>query len=201
LQQTLERIVRAESDIIVVDPIRDAEQWQPYASVLDRVALVTEMSARDSASCLTKLTEIAGGPNAVAEFVEIVFSQKLVRLLCANCKEAFRPNPKLLAQVGLPPETKFLYRKGEPIVAEESGEEEPPCEKCAGVGYLGRIAMLEYILMSDAIKELVRAKAAPDQIKAQARKEGMLTFHKDGLRLVAEGKTSLEELQRIFKPA
>ncbi len=201
LQATLERIVRAEADIIVVDPIKDAEQLQPYLSVMDRVSLITEMNARDCAACLIKLTEIAGDVEPIAEFVEGVISQKLVRLLCANCKEAFRPNPKLLAQVGLPPETKVLYRKGEPVVDEKTGEEEPPCEKCGGVGYFGRVAMLEYIVATDAIKQLIRSKAAPDLIKAQARKEGMLTFHKDGLRLVAEGKTSLEELQRIFKPA
>lgn len=201
LEQTLARIVRAEADIIVVDPVKDGEQLKTYFGVTDRVALITEMPARDCASCLVKLTELAGDPALVAENISGLFSQKLVRLLCSNCKEAFRPNPKLLAQVGLPPETKVLYRKGEPIVDEASGEEEPPCEKCGGVGFLGRIAMLEYITMSDTIKQLVLAKAAPDQIKAAARKEGMLTFHKDGLRLVAEGKTSLEELQRIFKPA
>ncbi len=61
--------------------------------------------------------------------------------------------------------------------------------------------MLEYIIASDGIKEMIRAKAAPDQLKVKARQEGMLTFHKDGLRLVAEGKTSLEELQRVFKTA
>lgn len=201
LNATLTRIVRAEADIVVVDPIKDAAQLQTYFSITENVSLITEMTAKDCASCLVKLTELSGDPNVVADNIEGLFSQKLVRLLCPNCKEAFRPNPKLLAQVGLPPETKVLYRKGEPIVDEKTGEEEPPCEKCGGVGYFGRVAMLEYIVVSDGIKQLIRAKAAADQIKAQARKEGMLTFHKDGLRLAAEGKTSLEELQRIFKPA
>jgi type II secretory ATPase GspE/PulE/Tfp pilus assembly ATPase PilB-like protein len=201
LKATLDRIVRAEGDIIVVDPIKDAAQLQTYLTVTEKTSLITEMPARDCASALAKLTELSGDPNAIADNIEGLFSQKLVRLLCPNCKEAFRPNPKLLAQVGLPPETKVLYRKGEPIVDEETGEEEPPCEKCGGVGFFGRVAMIEYIIVNDAIKPLIRAKAAPDQIKAAARKEGMLTFHKDGLRLVAEGKTSLEELQRIFKPA
>jgi type IV pilus assembly protein PilB len=59
--------------------------------------------------------------------------------------------------------------------------------------------MLEYIVVNDAIKQMIRAKAPADQIKAKARQEGMLSFSKDGLRLVAEGKTSLEELQRVFR--
>ena len=59
--------------------------------------------------------------------------------------------------------------------------------------------MIETIIMSDPIRKLIAESAGADQIKALARAEGCLTFHKDGLRLVAEGKTSLEELQRVFK--
>ena len=59
--------------------------------------------------------------------------------------------------------------------------------------------MLEAIVMSDATRKLIAEGASGDQIKTIARSEGCLTFHKDGLRLVAEGKTSLEELQRVFK--
>ena len=201
LTTTLERVCRAEADIIVVDPIRDAEHLKHMLTATDKVSLIAEMPAKDCSSALVKLTEMTGDANQIADNIEGLFSQRLIRMLCSDCKEAFRPNPKLLAQVGLPPETKVLYRKGEPLVDEETGEEEPPCEKCGGVGYHGRIAMLEYILVTDPIKELIRAKAGADQIKVKARKEGMLTFSKDGLRLVAEGKTSLEELQRVFKSA
>jgi type IV pilus assembly protein PilB len=199
LETSLMRIVRAEADIIVIDPIKDAEQLKQVLTVTDRVAVITEMTAKDSANALGKLVELSGDPNMIADSVEGLFSQRLVRLLCPECKEAFRPNPKLLAQVGLPPETKVLYRKGEALVDEETGEEEDQCEKCGGVGFFGRAAMIEYIVVSDDIKNLIRTKAAPDLIKAKARQEGCLTFHKDGLRLVAEGKTALEELQRVFK--
>jgi type IV pilus assembly protein PilB len=201
LQATLERVCRAEADVIVVDPIRDADQLKQMLTVTEGVSLICEMPAKDCSHALAKLVEMAGDANQIADNIEGLFSQKLIRMLCTDCKEAFRPNPKLLAQVGLPPETKVLYRKGEPLVDEETGEEEPPCEKCGGVGYFGRIAMLEYIQVTDPIKELIRAGAAADQIKVKARHEGMLTFSKDGLRLVAEGKTSLEELQRVFKSA
>ena len=201
LQTTLMRIVRAEADTIVINPIENADQLKQILTVTDQVSLIAEMTAKDCAHGLVKLSELACDPNLIADAVEGLFSQRLVRLLCPECKEAFRPNPKLLAQVGLPPETKVLYRKGEPLVDEESGEEEEPCEKCGGVGFLGRAAMIEYIVVTDEIKNLIRSKASPDLIKAKARHEGNLTFHKDGLRLVAEGKTALEELQRVFKSA
>jgi len=199
LQFTMERMIRSEADVIFVDPIRDAETAKVMANVADRVTILGEMPAKDAASDIVQLCTWIGDRAKVAELIEGVFSQKLIRTLCTDCREAFRPNPKLLQKVGLPPETKVLYRKGEPEPDEKTGELPEPCEKCSGSGYFGRIAMVELITGSEAIKKLITEGATADAIKAQARAEGMLTLHKDGLRLVAEGKTSLEELQRVFK--
>ena len=199
LQTSMMRMIREEADVIFVDPIRDAETTQQLMSVADRICIVSEMQAKDCSSAIAQLVEWSGDPQKASELIDGVFSQKLVRLLCTECREAFRPNPKLLEKVGLPPETKVLYRKGEPEVDEKTGEEYDPCEKCGGVGFYGRVAMIETIIMSDPLRKLVAEGAPSDQIKALARAEGCLTFHKDGLRLVAEGKTSLEELQRVFK--
>ena len=193
------RMMREEADVIFVPPLKDAEATKQFMSVADRICIVSEMAAKDSSSAIAQLVEWSGDRQKASEVIDAVFSQKLVRLLCTSCREAFRPNPKLLEKVGLPPETKVLYRKGEPMVDEKSGEEDPPCEKCGGIGYYGRMAMMEVILATDPIRKLIAEGAPADQIKALARSEGCLTFHKDGLRLVAEGKTSLEELQRVFK--
>ena len=140
----------------------------------------------------------SGNPQQASELIDGVFSQKLVRLLCTQCREAFRPNPKLLEKVGLPPETKILYRKGEPVVDEKTGEEET-CDRCGGVGFFGRVAMIETIIPTESLRQLIATDASAEQIKAHAKNEGGMSFHRDGLRLVAEGKTSLEELQRVFK--
>ena len=193
------RMMREEADVIFVPPLKEAESVKLFMSVADRICIVSEMAAKDSSSAIAQLVEWSGDRQKASEVIDAVFSQKLVRLLCTSCREAFRPNPKLLEKVGLPPETKVLYRKGEPVVDEKTGEEDPPCEKCGGSGYYGRMAMMEVIVVSDAIRKLIAEGAPADQIKALARSEGCLTFHKDGLRLVAEGKTSLEELQRVFK--
>ncbi len=199
LETSCMRMMREEADVIFVPPIQDAETTKQLMSVADRICIVGEMSTKDSASAIVQLAEWSGDRQKASEVIDAAFSQKLVRLLCTECREAFRPNPKLLEKVGLPPETKVLYRKGEPMVDEKTGEEDPPCEKCNGTGYYGRVAMLEAVVVSDSIRKLIAEGASADQIKAMARSEGCLTFHKDGLRLVAEGKTSLEELQRVFK--
>lgn len=199
LQTSMMRMMREEADVIFVDPIRDADTTQQLLSVADRICIISEMQAKDCATAIAQLVQWSGDPQKASELISAAFSQKLVRTLCPQCREAFRPNPKLLEKVGLPPETKILYRKGEPAVNEKTGEEEDPCEKCGGVGFYGRMAMIEAIVLSDPIRKLVASGAAPEQIKATARAEGCQTFHRDGLRLVAEGKTSLEELQRVFK--
>ena len=199
LHTSMMRMIREEADVIFVNPIRDADTTQQLMTVADRICIVSEVQSKDCATAIAQLVQWSGDPQKASELIDGVFSQKLVRLLCTSCREAFRPNPKLLEKVGLPPETKVLYRKGEPAVDEKTGEEDDPCDKCGGVGFYGRMAMIETIIVSDPIRKLIASGAASDQIKALARAEGCLTFHKDGLRLVAEGKTSLEELQRVFK--
>ena len=74
-----------------------------------------------------------------------------------------------------------------------------PCEKCGGGGYFGRTGMVEFIEMTDGMRQVVAGGGNLQAIKQQMKKEKMQSFHSDGLRLVAEGKTSLEELQRVFK--
>lgn len=199
LETTIMRMMREDADVVVTKPIRDAETTRQLVNLADRICIISEVAAKDAASGICQLADWAEDRQKASEVIDAAYSQKLIRLLCTSCREAFRPNPKLLEKVGLPPETKVLYRKGEPMVDEKTGDEDPPCEKCNGIGYIGRMAMLEVIVVSDTIRKMIAQGATADQIKVTARSEGCLTFHKDGLRLVAEGKTSLEELQRVFK--
>ncbi|MBX3436176.1 MAG: Flp pilus assembly complex ATPase component TadA [Planctomycetaceae bacterium] len=190
----LARCIRSEADVIIVDPLRTDDRLKVIFDNADRVSLVAEFRARDAADCIAQVRQKLGPP-MVAERLGMVLSQKLIRKLCDECKQAYRPHPKLLQKVGLPPETKVLYRPPQPT------EEGPPeeCRKCGSIGYFGRTGLIEAIEISDPIKALILSGADPRQMKSQARKEGMQSFQSDGLRLVAEGKTSLEELQRVFK--
>lgn len=198
LKTTLGRVLRVEAEVILMDPLRDAETAKTAFEFADRVCIITEFTAKDAANGIAQLAKWVEDPKQVAEGLSGVFSQKLIRLLCTSCRQAYRPNPKLLSKVGLPDDCKVLYRKPVPLEGQPPVE---PCDKCGGIGYYGRASMLELIEMTSSMRELVAGGAAPDAIKAQARKEGMPTLQKDGLRLVAEGRTSLEELQRVFKAA
>jgi len=196
LDTRLERCIRSEADVILVDPIRDAEFAKAIFAFHDRVAFLSEIRAKDAAHGIVQVSRWLGDPVLASQGLRGLFSQKLIRTLCEACKEAYRPNPKMLAKTGLPEETKVLYRPAKPSADDRDHE---PCQKCGGVGFFGRAGMIEWIEMTDAMRQLVAKGADVAAIKKLQRQEGMQTLQQDGLRLAAEGKTSLDELQRVFK--
>lgn len=196
--EELRRIIRMEADIIYLKPITNEEYVGSILNVADEITMIAEISGRDSISGLTKFCKLAGSTDKGVNALRGVVSSKLIRVLCDQCKEAFRPNPKLIEKMGLPKSTKMLYRPPRQTV-DEDGNEIEPCEKCDGLGYYGRTLMLEIIEMTDEMKQLIISGAEPVKIKALAKKLDMPSFQKDGIRLVAEGKVSLDELQRAFK--
>ncbi len=201
LEQTLMRLIRIESDVVFNEPVTSAETAKALFEMQDKITLLSEMPAKDCASAIVQLVQWVGDSSVVANGLMGIINTKLIRKICPECKQAYRPNPKLITKVGLPSDTKTLYRK--PVATEnEQGEveEPPPCDKCNDTGYFGRTGIFEYIEMSDGIKECIIQGGDANAIRTLARKEGMSTFSKDALRHVAKGVTSLEELQRVFKP-
>lgn len=193
------RAKRQECDVMFVDPLRDAEFTKTIFEEAEERSFVSEITAKDAVDAIQRLNAWLGDPKITAQRLKMVVSQKLIRKLCPECKQAYRPNPKLLAKVGLPPETKVLYRVPRPVENEEGEMEEPDeCLKCGNIGYFGRMALFEAIDLNEEMRKIVAAGGDAAAIKAQARKDGMQSFQKDGLRAVAEGHTSLEELQRVF---
>ncbi len=203
LQESLRRCVRVEPDVILVDPIQDAETAEVIAGFLDKCTFMTEFASKDAAAGLLQWAEWLGDPARAAASVCGVISQKLIRRLCEECKEAYKPNPNLLKKIGLDPEEiPVLYRKAR-ITKEmaEQGEELEPCLACNDSGYNGRTAIFELIEVNEAMQQLIASGGDVAAVRALARQGEMLTLQKDAMRLVADGTTSLEELQRVFKNA
>ena len=198
LDQTITRALREDADVLFVDPIRDPDTAKTILDKSERAAFVAEFPAKDAADAISRLVKLSGDPKLVAGKLKLVISQMLIRLLCKKCRHAFRPNPRLLGKIGLPPTTKVLYR---PPREDEEEEEEDVCERCGGTGYYGRTGLIEAIEVTDGIKKVILSGANPDALRQQARAEKMQSFQSDGLRVAAEGRTSLEELQRAFKAA
>jgi type IV pilus assembly protein PilB len=197
LATTITRAARKEANVILCDPIRDAGTAQAIFSKAEDVMLLSEVAGKDTPSALLQLIEWVGDPKLVAAGLKGIVTQKLIRVLCEDCRLAFKPKPEFLKKLGLPDDVPALYRK--PPEQQEGGMEQ--CEKCGSMGYFGRTGMFELLEVSDGMRELIASKPDAAAIRSQMKKDKMVTLQQDGLRLVAEGRTSLEELQRVFKPA
>jgi len=193
LDMSLTRVLRVDGDILQVDPLKDAAMLETLIKYSENASILTEFPARDVISGLQQLIAWSKDPEAISKSVNGLLSQKLLRLLCTKCKQAFKPNPQFLKRVGLPETTSLLYRPPAP------DDESAACRKCGGTGYLGRKGIYEFLEMTDEMRALVAKNADPAEIRAQMKKDNAVTFQKDGLRLIATGETSLDELQRVFK--
>jgi len=199
LETTIARCQRAEADVIYCPPIKSEEDAKTLLQAAPNSGIIVEFPAKDSITGLLKLTKWSGDQELIASQVKAIINSKLIRKLCSSCKQAYAPNPNLLKKIGLPKETKALYRHRVRPQELEKGEVWESCPKCLDVGYQGQIAMFELLEMTEGMQQVIRQKPTPDAIRTQMKKDDMLTLQKDGLRLVKEGITSLEELQRTFR--
>ena len=195
LEATIKRTKRSDVDILYVDPIRKRDQARVILEACDGQCLVTEMPAKDAADAIARMVALVGDPELVAENLKLIVSPRLVRKLCPKCRQAYRPNPKLLARVKLPSDTKVLYR----APRQDDEDDDDVCDYCGGIGFRGRIGLIEAIAIDDKYKKLIMKGAKTADFRQLARQHSVQSFQGDGLRLVVEGKTSLEELQRAFR--
>lgn len=199
LETTLIRCQRVEGEVIYCPPFNTEKEAKLLFEHSSKSTLIAEFPARDTASGLEQLIKWVGDPEIVATQLKGLITSKLIRRLCPSCKQAYAPNPKLLAKIGLSKDTKALYRHRVQPQELAKGEVWETCPKCNDMGYIGQVAMFELLEMTEGLQEVVRQGATPESIRRQMKSDDMLTLQKDGLRLVAEGLTSLEELQRTFK--
>jgi len=191
--QSLRSILRQDPDVVMIGEIRDAETGEIACQAANTGHMVfSTIHANDTITALFRLLELGVEPYMVSNSVSAIIGQRLARRLCTECREPYKPNPTFLKKAGLPPEKIDMFYRPPKDPADE-------CEKCGGLGYYGRIGVYEVMVMSDRMRDLARDKASTSALKAEARKNGMLSMKEEGLRLVVQGITSIEELLRIVK--
>ncbi len=190
---SLRSVLRQDPDIVMIGEIRDAETAKIacQASTTGHMVFST-VHANDTITALFRLIDLGVEPFLLASSISAILGQRLVRKLCNDCKEAYTPSADLLQKSGLPADKvdKF-YRPPKQFGG--------ACPSCGGLGYHGRIGVFELLVINDRVRELIRENPNMAQIKAEARKSGMLYMREEGLRLVVKGTTSLDELLRIVK--
>ena len=184
----LRSIVRQDPDVILIGEIRDKETADiAVQSALTGHLVFSTLHTNDSPSAITRLVDIGVEPFLISSSVLAVLAQRLVRVLCADCKQPYAPRTVYLQSIGLRAE-----RFAERPVFKAAG-----CEKCFQTGYRGRIGIFEIMLMSEELKSLIIQTYDANRIKALAVQEGMVTLREDGIEKVLEGLTTLEEVLRV----
>ncbi len=184
----LRSILRHDPDVILVGEIRDRETAEiaVQASLTGHLVFST-LHTNDAPGALTRLVDMGIEAYLVASTLEAVIAQRLVRLICPNCKEAFTP-------------------KNMEIMRTEFGKDLPDqlyrgvgCQKCRGIGYTGRKGIFEQMVVNESVRAAITEGATPRGIRELAVENGMKSLREDGFRYLRDGLTTVEELLRVTK--
>ncbi len=184
----LRSILRQDPDVIMVGEIRDGETAEiAVQSALTGHMVFSTLHTNDAAGALTRLVEMGIEPFLAASSIVGILAQRLVRRICPDCREAYRPSEEMLREMkledSLPADTVFYRGTG--------------CPSCMDIGYRGRTGIYELLPVNEDIRDLLLQNKDASSIKGSAIRSGMTTLRANGLAKVLKGETSIEEILRV----
>ena len=182
----LRAILRQDPDVVLIGEIRDIETAEiaVQASLTGHLVLAT-LHTNDAATSFTRLTDMGAEPFLIGSSVVACLAQRLVRTLCKQCREPYKPPKHELEQLGM--EAGFEDIEFHRAVG---------CDICS-TGYTGRLGIYEMLPVDDEIKSLVVNRAESSRIKRKAIENGMRTLRDDGALKVYQGVTTVDEVMRV----
>lgn len=184
----LRAILRQDPDVILVGEIRDSETAEVAVKAATTGHLVlSTLHTNDAAGAFSRLVDMNIEPFLVASSVLGAVAQRLVRLICPNCRQSYVPPPDSPERlfIGAGPEQPLMLYRG------------AGCNECRNSGYKGRMAILEVLPMTAGLRSLILIKASADEVKQKAHAEGMVTLRMDGIQKALRGLTTIEEVMRV----
>jgi type IV pilus assembly protein PilB len=186
----LRAILRQDPDIIMVGEIRDRETAEiAIQAALTGHVVFSSLHTNDAASSLPRLLDMGVEPFLIASSVIGAIAQRLVRMVCRNCRETYTPDSDILDRLGVPEED----RRGDLTFSRGTG-----CQACTNRGYRGRTGVFEVLRVSDPIKRLVMEGRSSLEVRDAAVREGMVLMQQCGVRKVLDGTTTPEEVLRVL---
>jgi len=184
----LRAILRHDPDVVLIGEIRDTETAQiaVQASLTGHLVFST-LHTNDAPGAVTRLMDMKVEPYLVASSLEAVLAQRLVRVLCPECKvEDHSDTTKALKeQLGFPRDLQVFKAAG--------------CRECRNTGYHGRHGIFEWMDMNTEIQERILKHCSSGEIREAALRNGLRSLSDDGWRLVRQGITTPEEVMRVTK--
>ena len=186
----LKSILRADPDIVLIGEIRDGETAAiAVEAALTGHLVLSTLHTNDAPSSINRLIDMGVEPFLVSSAIDGVLAQRLARLLCEKCKEAYTPEAGALERIGWDPED---LADGPPVLYRPVG-----CRTCSNTGYRGRIAVNEVMPISEELQRMTVERRSSEDMRNVAIEQGMRTLRQDGLAKVALGITSIEEVLRV----
>jgi len=187
----LRYFLRQDPDVIMVGEIRDAET----ADIAIRAALTGHMvfstiHANDAPTTATRLVSMGAEPFMASSALTLVAAQRLIRRICPHCQQEYQPSDEVLLALGNP--TFPGAGPAGPTFLRGAG-----CAACKGRGYQGRIAIVERMMLSPQLRQLIAENSPAEVIREQALTEGLTTLRQNGLEKVQAGVTTAEEVLRV----
>jgi type II secretory ATPase GspE/PulE/Tfp pilus assembly ATPase PilB-like protein len=207
----LPKLLRTYPDVVVV---RDMVNKETVELLIEQAAeekrlVICGIRAKDAIEALVRVLLMKVTPSKFAPHVLASINMRLVRKLCESCMQPYAPTPQALQQLGIPAgRVQALFRHHEgplPLPPDAPRDAVPmPCKECLGIGFKGRTAIFELLLLNDEFKAaLAKVRKADAQelqaLRAIARKGGFRNLQEEGIALVAKGVTSVQEIQRVLK--
>jgi general secretion pathway protein E len=182
----LRSILRQDPDIVMIGEVRDVETAEiAIQAALTGHLVLSTLHTNSAAGTVTRLLDMGVPDYLLTSTINGIVAQRLVRRLCAHCREAYAPLAELLGPLGLAAGVTFHRGRG--------------CAQCRGTGYLGRVCVVELMPITQTLRRLVLSHAETQEIEAAAIGEGMHTMFKSGLDLALAGTTSIEEVLRATR--
>jgi len=196
LHDLFDRLFHQEPNVAVVRDLVDANMVSTLlAQVHENRMIVSTIRAKECAEAVLRLLAMKVPPAELANGLTAVLCQRLVRKLCEKCKEAYAPTAEMLRQLQIPEgKVQAFYRPPQP-----SADQKEVCKTCGGIGYYGRTAIFELMLVDDNLRRVIAGAPKLETIRQAARRAGMRTLQEEGVLLVARGVTSLQELTRVMR--
>jgi len=189
----LRSIVRQDPDVIMIGEMRDLETARiAVQSALTGHLVLSTLHTNDAAAGITRLQDMGLEEYLLSSTINGILAQRLVRRLCPACKESHVASETLIEEMHL----RRWQPTGDILLFKPVG-----CASCSGIGYKGRLAIIEFLAMSDAIRKQVMKHEEAYIIQQQAIAEGMQTMYDDGIGKALQGVTTLEEVLRVTTEA
>ena len=203
-EDIIPRLILKQPEVICIPELTSGDalaRLTKWIQAEDKLGLVS-VRAKDGADTIVRLLSMKVPPEDLSATLRGVVYIRLIRRLCETCRQAVQPSPELLQRLGIPAgRVTVLYQEKQPLQPGEQRKRGQPeiCPACKGLGYKGRTAIYEILLIDDKLRQVLLKAPNLETIKKYSRAAGNRTLQEEGVLLVALGTTSIAELQRVLK--